>query len=76
MVLAKNRKHQLVIYGATGFTGKYVVEILANYISNKNIKLKWAVAGRNKQKLDDTLDQVAEILGFSFIYTHILYSYI
>ena len=63
MVLDTKRKYELVIYGASGFTGKYVVEIFATYIAEKKLKIKWAVAGRNKKKLEETLDHVAELIG-------------
>lgn len=39
------RKYDVIIYGATGFTGKLVAEYLAENYDIKN--LKWAVAGRS-----------------------------
>ena len=42
-----NREFDLIIYGATGFTGKLAVE----YIDNNYSDLKWAIAGRNSEKL-------------------------
>ena len=43
------REYDIIIWGATGFTGRLVAEYLhLNYNSNN---LKWAIAGRDKQKL-------------------------
>ena len=45
-------KYDFVIYGATGFTGKLVVEYAMNKY-NTNEDISWAIAGRNKEKLKD-----------------------
>lgn len=46
------REFDVVIYGATGFTGKLVAEYFhAQYKDNNQVK--WAIAGRNAEKLDD-----------------------
>ena len=48
----ESNKYDFVIYGATGFTGKLVVEYAMNkYSTNDNIS--WAIAGRNKKKIED-----------------------
>ena len=42
----------IVIFGATGFTGQFVVEELAQVLDADDApKLTWAVAGRNEGKL-------------------------
>ena len=42
----------IVIFGATGFTGQFVVEELAKVLVAENAPpLSWAVAGRNEGKL-------------------------
>ena len=38
----------IIIYGATGFTGK----LCAKYLSENASNIKWAIAGRNKEKLE------------------------
>jgi short subunit dehydrogenase-like uncharacterized protein len=43
-----SRKYDVVVLGATGFTGTLVVEFLSRYYTNR---LKWAIAGRCKEKL-------------------------
>ena len=46
------REFDVVIWGATGFTGRLVAEYLkSQYPDEKD--LKWAMAGRNKEKLDE-----------------------
>ena len=45
------KEYDFVVYGATGFTGKLVVEYLVHKYSN-NSQIKWALAGRNQNKLE------------------------
>lgn len=45
------KEYDFVVYGATGFTGKLVVEYLVHKYSN-NSQIKWALAGRNQKKLE------------------------
>jgi short subunit dehydrogenase-like uncharacterized protein len=42
------RRHDVVLFGATGFTGKLVAEYLARAAPT----LRWAIAGRNREKLE------------------------
>ena len=44
-------KYDFVIYGATGFTGKLVVEYAIKQYNNNN-EVSWAIAGRNNKKLE------------------------
>ncbi|KAI7804275.1 saccharopine dehydrogenase a, tandem duplicate 1 [Triplophysa rosa] len=61
---SSNRPYHIVIFGATGFTGQFVVEEVARTASEgPKGNLKWAVAGRSKAKLDKVLEQAAEALG-------------
>jgi len=43
------RKYQIILYGATGFTGR----LCAEYLRDNYPEIKWAIAGRNQQKLED-----------------------
>ena len=43
------KKLDLVIWGATGFTGKLVCEYITNSYNSKD--LNWTIAGRNEEKL-------------------------
>ncbi|KAI8338630.1 saccharopine dehydrogenase [Chlamydoabsidia padenii] len=45
------RKYDLVVYGATGFTGELTCEYVAEL---KDKDLKWAIAGRSLAKLEKT----------------------
>ena len=45
------REYDLVIWGATGFTGKLVAEYLARQYGTGQ-SLQWAIAGRNRDKLE------------------------
>jgi short subunit dehydrogenase-like uncharacterized protein len=50
-------KFDIVVYGATGFTGQLVAEYLAaHYKADGN--LKWAMAGRSKDKLAAVRDAI------------------
>mgnify|MGYP001488032475 CR=1 FL=1 len=50
-------KYDFVIYGASGFTGKLVVEYaLSKYLDENSIS--WAIAGRNLEKLNNLLEKL------------------
>jgi short subunit dehydrogenase-like uncharacterized protein len=44
-----DRKYQIILYGASGFTGK----LCAEYLQKNYSDLNWAIAGRNKKKLEN-----------------------
>src|SRR6202042_3279291 len=50
-------KFDIVVYGATGFTGQLVAEYLAAHYAGKS-DLKWAMAGRSLDKLASVRDAV------------------
>lgn len=52
-----SRSHKIVVWGATGFTGRLVCEHIA---SNYNSSIKWAMAGRSREKLQQVRDLIAE----------------
>jgi len=45
--------YDLVVYGATGFTGCLVARYLADLSERKHAKFTWAIAGRSQKKLRD-----------------------
>ena len=45
-----NKDYDLIVFGASGFTGVLIAEYLSNHKDIKNIR--WAIAGRNKKKLE------------------------
>jgi short subunit dehydrogenase-like uncharacterized protein len=47
-----SKKLDLVVYGATGFTGRLVAEYLHKTYGN-NVDLAWAMAGRSRRKLEE-----------------------
>ncbi|MEH6569669.1 MAG: saccharopine dehydrogenase NADP-binding domain-containing protein [Halioglobus sp.] len=58
------REFDVVIWGATGFTGKLVAEYLAaNYGINSD--LNWAIAGRDAQKLADLKETLSRTVDAS-----------
>lgn len=55
----------IVVYGATGFTGKLVAEHMAKTFGSRNIR--WAMAGRNANKLKAVRDEIGVEQGVSLI---------
>jgi len=53
----KQRQHDLVVWGASGFTGRLVVEYLVRKYPLGG-ELRWAVAGRDRSKLESVLAEV------------------
>jgi short subunit dehydrogenase-like uncharacterized protein len=53
-----DRDFDIVLFGATGFTGGLTAEYLAR---NAPARLRWALAGRNKSKLEAVRARLAEI---------------
>ena len=58
------RDYDIVLFGATGFTGKLVAEYLHRTYGSDG-DLRWAIAGRNESKLK----QVATELGLGGVPT-------
>jgi short subunit dehydrogenase-like uncharacterized protein len=50
-------KFDIIVYGATGFTGQLVAEYLAKHYSGKDAP-KWAMAGRSLDKLASVRDAI------------------
>src|ERR1700677_3710749 len=50
-------KFDIVVYGATGFTGQLVAEYLAEHYRGDR-DLKWAMAGRSLDKLASVRDAI------------------
>ncbi|HEY9622013.1 MAG TPA: saccharopine dehydrogenase NADP-binding domain-containing protein [Crinalium sp.] len=51
-----NRPYDVVLYGASGFVGKQTVQYFARHMSSQ--PLRWAIAGRDRQKLEAVRNQV------------------
>lgn len=54
----KSKEFDIIIWGATGFTGRLVAEYI--YINYSSEKLSWAIAGRDKKKLINVRDKIAD----------------
>jgi len=55
--MSSEREFDVVIFGATGFTGKLVAEYFQAQYGNDS-SVKWAVAGRNETKLNDVKQEL------------------
>jgi short subunit dehydrogenase-like uncharacterized protein len=59
IVAVSDRKYDLVLYGASGFTGRQTVEYCKQFAP---AGLRWAIAGRNRAKLDSVNLAGADVL--------------
>lgn len=70
-----DRKYDVVVFGASGVTGQYVIEELANFTND----IKWSIAGRNIDKLKSSLTDVGKYISkcvrnfVSIVTMHLLY---
>lgn len=53
-----DRTYDVVLWGATGFTGQYVAEYLAERYESSD--LTWAIAGRSQERLNNLRDDLAQ----------------
>ena len=56
MTAKADRPYDLIVYGATGYTGRLVAEYLAHHYQGKGPK--WAMAGRSADKLAEVRDLI------------------
>ena len=57
----------VIIFGASDYTGQYLVQHLASTF--KDEKIEWAIAGRSQSKLLDVLNAVS-VLKSKFKFQH------
>ncbi len=57
-----SREFEIVVWGASGFTGKLTAEYLLGRYGASG-KLRWALAGRNGSKLESVRDAIAQETG-------------
>lgn len=55
------REFDVIVFGASAFTGKYTVEYIAK--NNEEFNLKWAIAGRSRPKLLAVLQEISSVTG-------------
>ncbi|TKR87292.1 hypothetical protein L596_011709 [Steinernema carpocapsae] len=67
-------RYDIVIYGATGFTGAYVIEQIENSkaLSVSKSEIKFAIAGRSESKMKATLKTVGSRVGKDLSATKII----
>jgi short subunit dehydrogenase-like uncharacterized protein len=51
-------QYELVLLGATGYTGKLTAEWISIHFPTD---LKWAIAGRNAKKLQNVVDDLTKL---------------
>ncbi|XP_072537378.1 saccharopine dehydrogenase b [Salminus brasiliensis] len=58
------RPYHIIVFGASGFTGRFVLEEVARAASaGLGGTLRWAIAGRNRGRLERVLHQAAQDLS-------------
>jgi short subunit dehydrogenase-like uncharacterized protein len=57
--MPNDRKYDIVLYGASGFTGRQTVEYCRQFAPSG---LRWAIAGRNRSKLESVNSAGADVL--------------
>lgn len=65
--IMSEERYDLVIFGATGFTGQFVVEELVRVQDEESGGLTMAVAGRNMEKLQKVLEQASKQTGIGLL---------
>lgn len=53
-----NREFDIIVYGATGYTGRLVAEYLDQHYGNREDGPSWAMAGRSLDKLESVRDEI------------------
>ena len=48
----------IIVYGATGYTGRLVAEYLDQHYAGRDDAPKWAMAGRSLAKLEAVRDEI------------------
>ncbi len=56
--MTDSREFDVIVYGASGFTGRLVAEYLAGQYGVGGDAPKWAMAGRSKEKLASVRDEI------------------
>ncbi|XP_040920320.1 saccharopine dehydrogenase-like oxidoreductase isoform X2 [Toxotes jaculatrix] len=71
--VTSQRPYHIIIFGATGFAGQFVVEEVARCAAERpgGSPLIWAVAGRSRQRLEGVLEQAAGRLAMPELRTDI-----
>jgi short subunit dehydrogenase-like uncharacterized protein len=57
-MLSTPRQYELVLLGATGYTGNLAAEYIQEHVATD---LKWAIAGRNGKKLAEIAEELKKM---------------
>ena len=60
-----SRPYTVVIYGASGFTGQFIIQDLVQYLSRSRETVRWAAGGRNESKIRATLTTIGKEIGMN-----------
>ncbi|KRT79283.1 hypothetical protein AMK59_6692, partial [Oryctes borbonicus] len=63
ITMSSENRLDIIIFGATGFTGKRTTPQLVKLIKSDNLSLTWGIAGRSKQKLKTVLLELQQKTG-------------
>lgn len=63
------RRYEIVVFGASGVTGKYVIEEIALHHEGIN----WCIAGRNRDKLKESLKEIGDELSKYVFLSYAIY---
>lgn len=71
-----NDRLDIVIFGATGFTGKYAVKNAVHLCKER--QMKFGIAGRRKEALEAVIKEFASDIGKAklFVILYFLYQYL
>lgn len=61
--------YDIVLFGATGFTGQLIAKYIDQYSVHE--KIRWAIAGRNREKLDKLKNQLQSLIRPDIIIANI-----
>ena len=56
----ENRKRAFVVYGASGYTGKLILEYIYQHVKGLGTDITFALAGRTPAKLHARLDEIKQ----------------
>lgn len=59
-------KLDIVIFGATGFTGMHLIPYIHKFSKSEKYKFSWGISGRSKEKLKKVLEDIGKKLEADF----------
>lgn len=61
--MSKTERLDIILFGASGFTGKRTIPYLTMLLKSENLSLTWGIAGRSEQKLKNALFEMQQKTG-------------